>query len=1050
MGRRVLVVAGAVAGILTLLGAAGAGWLVHAVNSHLVPPPDPVGQKSIATYARPAPAAVVDAKPLLAPFSWDSLLQPPKSAYPWTRWWWPGGDVDTNTLVKQLHELDDAHFGGAEVQPFLSGAMAVKDASAIERVYGFDKPSYYATLHELLGAADRIGWQIDLTHFSGWPPGGPEINLEDSLTDLVYGEATVSGGAVDIELPRPQPGAGEYIFSMIEFAGADFINFPADHARVLSVMAVKKSKGQRAGNPFNMDDTVDLDAGSVQIITDRVRGDHLIWDAPPGEWQIVVSYLMPSGEVPMGAAQKPQGFVVDHLRKPQVLGHYEYAFGERTGLPVFYGKGLRGFFNDSLEFRLKRMGVEDILAEFKKRRGYDLEPYLPVIYLEGIDNVYLREILGVHAAPDFRMTDLDERIRHDYQQTLSDLVIERFTEASAQWAAERGLTSRGQTYGMDIDILRGLGANTIPETEQLWAGGSDLGLKMASSAAALYGRPLVSSESFVWINRDYTTTARKIKAAADKLLLAGINHIVYHGTPYPWHGSEPSPFGDEGWMPFSGPQNPAHFSSNIGPGDTSLWPDIPALNTYIGRSQNLLRQGRPFVDVLIYYPFLGFHGANPDGVSAEALLSGALPDADPKQTPREDPALAGARRQLDRVMSVPPAHEGEREAWVKKMLPLIAELDKRGITWAWANDHSLQSGRIGNRSLPASGGVYGSILIPGVRAMQQDTLRALEKLVAAKVPVVFTGDTPREQPGFRDAAAGDIEVEALVRSVLAAGARRVEFEPAVVVAALEPGLEQRIRYRSESAIRIYRRILDTGSIQFLANQSAQPGKVSLQVDLPGPLWWFDAQTGAAWPAIDKEGVIELALSGFESRFLIAGIPIPSNLAGRAAGGVAFEQAARRWNIDTWKFSLENFTASGALFDWRDQPGLLHARGPGTYRAEFVLDRKNADARYLLNLGLVQGSALVTVNGEPAGRASIPPFIVDTSTQLQEGKNSIEITVLAPLRNYFVGRALAQDPRYEHMGRYADQLVAAGLLGPVVMAESSARTANEDIDESGRR
>jgi hypothetical protein len=274
---------------------------------------------------------------------------------------------------------------------------------------------------------------------------------------------------------------------------------------------------------------VQLDADSVHVITEKVKDGHVIWDAPPGEWQIIVSYVMPSGEVPMGAAQKPQGFVVDHLRKPQVLGHYEYAFGERTGLPEFYGKALRGFFNDSLEFRLKRMGVEDILKEFKARRGYDLEPLLPAIYLDGIDNVYLREILGVHAAPEFRMTNLDERIRRDYQLTLSDLVIERFVETSAQWAAERGLASRAQSYGMDIDILHALGANTIPETEQLWAGGSDLGLKMASSAAALYGRPLVSSESFVWINRDYTTTARKIKAAADKLLLAGINHIVYHG-----------------------------------------------------------------------------------------------------------------------------------------------------------------------------------------------------------------------------------------------------------------------------------------------------------------------------------------------------------------------------------------------------------------------------------------------------------------------------------------------------------------------------------------
>jgi hypothetical protein len=1051
MSKRVFVVAGAIAGLIVLIGVVGAGWLVHAINSHLVPPPDPAGQQSIATYEGKAPSTPPNAKPLLAPFSWDSLAQPPKSAYPWTRWWWPGGDVDAATLIKQLHELDDAHFGGAEIQPFLSGAMAVEDEAAMARVYAFDKPAYYTALRSLLGAADERGWQIDLTHFSGWPPGGPEINLEDSLTDLVYGEATVSGGrTIDVKLPRPKPGVGEMIFSMIEFAGADFINFPADHARVLSVMAVRKSSGEHAWNPYNLNDTVQLDADSVRIITDKVKDGRLVWHAPTGEWQIIVSYVMPSGEVPMGAAQKPQGFVVDHLRKPQVLGHYEYAFGERTGLPEFYGKGLRGFFNDSLEFRLKRMGVEDILKEFNARRGYNLEPWLPVIYLDGIDNVYLREILGVHAAPEFRMTDLDERIRRDYQQTLSDLVIERFVETSAQWAAERGLTSRAQSYGMDIDILQALGANTIPETEQLWAGGSDLGLKMASSAAALYGRPLVSSESFVWINRDYTTTARKIKAAADKLLLAGVNHIVYHGTPYPWRGSEPSPFGEEGWMPFSGPKNPAHFSSHIGPGNTSLWPDIPSLNTYIARCQNLLRQGTPSVDVLIYYPFLGFHGANPEGGSSEALLSGAMSDADPRQTPREDPTLAGARRQLDRVLSVPPPHENERETWTRQLLPLVAELDRRGISWGWVNDHALQSGKVGDRVLTASGGRYASILVPNVRVVQQETLRRLGQLAAGKTPVVFAGDLPVEQPGFRDAAKGDAEVKDLVQEALGQGAMHVDFDAPSLADMLQKLLQedeqQAVRYRNTSTIKMYRRQLGDGDILFFANQSAKADKVALQLQLPQPLWWFDAQSGTTWPASMKNGVVDLELDGFESRFLIAGVPQPPAIEKRIGDGVAFAASDRRWTLDNWTFALKDHAEQGALFDWRDRPPLVHAKGPGIYRTDFVLAQKSG-ARYLLNLGLVQGSALVVVNGKSIGRDSMPPFIIDISQALQEGKNTIEIQLLAPLRNYFVGRALAKDPEYLQMDRYADQLVAAGLIGPVVLAESVAAGSNNNQESA---
>jgi hypothetical protein len=36
----------------------------------------------------------------------------------------------------------------------------------------------------------------------------------------------------------------------------------------------------------------------------------------------------------------------------------------------------------------------------------------------------------------------------------------------------------------------------------------------------------------------------------------------------------------------------------------------------------------------------------------------------------------------------------------------------------------------------------------------------------------------------------------------------------------------------------------------------------------------------------------------------------------------------------------------------------------------------------------------------------------------------------------VGRALAGDPHYSHMKGYEHQLVAAGLIGPAILAEVS--------------
>lgn len=1039
MLKRIAIVFTALIGLLIALALGGVGWVVHKTSQHLAPPLDPSGQPSIASYVEPAPLAPAQPPELVSGFGWDTILTPPKSARPWTRWWWPGGDVDAATLTRQLDELDAAGFGGGEVQPFLSGMLNIENEVTWERVYGFDKPPYYQTLDAVMSAAAERGMQLDLTHFSGWPPGGPEINLADSLTVIAHATERVNGGTtVSLELPKPGAGASEYIFTAMEFTGADFINFPAASARLLSVLAARVVAGEHGWSPFDLDDTVTLDPASVQVLTARVESGVLHWEAPPGEWQIIASYLLPSGEVPMGAAQKPQGFVVDHLRKPQVLGHYEYAFGKRTGLPAHYGKGLRGFFNDSLEFRVKRMSVEDILPEFRARRGYDLEPLLPAIYVEGKDNVYFREIVGIHAAPEFELTAQDERIRYDYQKTLSDLVIERFVETSASWAAQRGLISRGQSYGMDLDILRALGANTIPETEQLWAGGSDLGLKMASSAAALYGRPLVSAESFVWIQRDWTTTPRKLKAAADKLLLAGVNHIVYHGTPYPWTADASKPYGEEGWTPFSGPKNPAHFSSIVGPNNPVLWADVPAINRYIARSQNLLRQGRPAIDVLIYYPFLGFHGANPEAGEPEPLLNGSIPDADPPVDVREDPVLTSGKKTIDAVFTLPPEQEDERDAWVRTLLPLVRELDRRGISWGWVNDHALQSGKIGARTLTASGGSYQAVLVANAPMIEQQTLHALAGLRADGVPLVFAGALPERQPGYLDAAQGDREVQQLVSQLIADGAAQRPLDAASLADALQERILAPVRHLTRGAIRSFRRQLDAQQdILLFANQGATAQTLQLQAEAGQALWWFDAMSGAAWPAETTDGSLSLALRGYESRFLIRGVPMPATLPLRIADSVALQHPARSWPLADWELAMDGAPGQPTgLGDWREDPVLRHARGPGVYTHRFVLDGPRPGARYLLDLGLVQGTAMVRVNGRDIGRAGVPPFLLDVTAALQPGENSVEVEVLAPLRNYFVGRALAGDPHYSHMKGYEHQLVAAGLIGPAILAEVS--------------
>ncbi len=56
--------------------------------------------------------------------------------------------------------------------------------------------------------------------------------------------------------------------------------------------------------------------------------------------------------------------------------------------------------------------------------------------------------------------------------------------------------------------------------------------KLASSAAHVAGRRLVSSESATWLGEHFQVSLAQVKPEFDQLFLGGINHIFFHGIPF--------------------------------------------------------------------------------------------------------------------------------------------------------------------------------------------------------------------------------------------------------------------------------------------------------------------------------------------------------------------------------------------------------------------------------------------------------------------------------------------------------------------------------------
>ena len=167
-------------------------------------------------------------------------------------------------------------------------------------------------------------------------------------------------------------------------------------------------------------------------------------------------------------------------------------------------------YHDSFEY-FKSAWTPGIYDAFKAKRGYDLRDHLA-------------ELAGVGS------DEAVARIKCDYRETLSDLIVEEVFPRWFNWCRARGIATRNEAHGATTNCLDFYGLADIPETEMFADDCRDvLVSKFASSAAHVTGKPLVSSESCTWLGQHFTETLADAKQFIDRLFLSGVNHMFYHG-----------------------------------------------------------------------------------------------------------------------------------------------------------------------------------------------------------------------------------------------------------------------------------------------------------------------------------------------------------------------------------------------------------------------------------------------------------------------------------------------------------------------------------------
>jgi len=233
------------------------------------------------------------------------------------------------------------------------------------------------------------------------------------------------------------------------------------------------------------------------------------------------------------------------------------------------GKGINFFFSDELNFNIRgNLWCEDFSEEFHRRKGYDLEPKLPLLFRD----------VGEETA----------KVRLDYRDVIVQLSEERYFRPCFDWHASRGMTfgcdhgGRGRDVTEFGDYFRTMRWNGAPGNDQPHLESDLIKNKVSASICHLYGRKRTWLEGFY--GSGWGTGSAQVADAVFRNFAMGHNLLSLHGLYYSMYGSMWE------WAP---PCNHYHMP---------YWREMPELLACTERLSWLLSQGSFCCDAAIVYP----------------------------------------------------------------------------------------------------------------------------------------------------------------------------------------------------------------------------------------------------------------------------------------------------------------------------------------------------------------------------------------------------------------------------------------------------------------
>lgn len=914
---------------------------------------------------------------------YDQFRNPEAKYRPFVRWWWNGDKVNANELRRELHLLKDAGIGGVEINPvgFPGGA----DDLGIPSIPWLSK-EWIDMLKVAFDQASKLDMTCDLIVGSGWPFGGEFLQGDERGQVMVVGVEKLSG---------PQ----EYttsVFSLLKEADPAISKpYSGRVPHLLSLQLVPEPLG-------SLDQVIDL--------SDKIneKGAFTI-QIPEGKYALYALVRIDSFGAVISGAPGAQGPTLNHLDSTAVkkyLNHMSDAIQAQLGPLAQY---IRSLFTDSMELEGANWS-SDFAAEFKKRRGYDIMPYLQYTMFKtgGMGNV-LDYNYAVEMTPEFK--EMIDRMRYDVELTKAEMFRDRFTIPYTNWCRQLGVKSRAQAYGRGFFPLESGMYYDIPEgeswttnwlqhrigeemsNEEYRAGRAyTMVNKYITSAAHLTGKRLISAEEMTNTYRVFNATPEFLKIGSDQNAQVGITHSVWHGFNY----SPPeAPF--PGWVRYG-----SYYSEK-----NNWWRYFNCLNTHRARVASQLQNADMYADIAILMP-----------VSDMWTTMGMQNEPFPSSINKPYQSLV----------------------W--------EAMNKNGNGTDYISEPLICASTISDGMLHYGPRSYKNLFLVGVESMNPETLAKLYEFAQQGGHIFCVETVPYKSLGWKDHEKRDAEVKAWIEKLQAMPEQFIHLEkptdndfitwyagvqkqygitPTVQIESPDPFVMANLFVRDDGS-RIY----------FFTNTHLHN---SHQTKLTFPqeatrmnAWVWNLDNGERYRLpLDKAGAMTLDLGPADARMIVFDrdnnkkAPVWAPLPTSGADSTTLSD----WSLE-FHHSLEHWiktATTDTLKDLKDTEWKSFT-GDVVYRTDVEVDDPEG---MVLNLGKVYGVASLKVNGVDCGTSWYGRRIYDLSKVLHKGWNRIEVTVTTTMGNYlqtWKENRIAQ--QWTNRPGRPQPVQSMGMAGPVTL------------------